>query len=251
MTQDKNPETVAPSNKVVQLPVNLPLELIPLYDWWKKSGPQFLIQTGIAVILVVAVLGGKQYYDTKVATANKELLKASTTEELESLVNDYGKWKVGNAARLRLAKSYYDAGKYELALSTYDDCLKKGAPVGFEEVAVMGRAVCLEAIGEKRLDEALTVYSDFIAKNPNHFLTTQAWLGKARVLALQGKKDAAAKLLETFKAEKNNDPMAEMAVTQLQGVIARYEPRQSFPMTDMSTAPVTLPATVSEQLKAK
>jgi predicted negative regulator of RcsB-dependent stress response len=251
MTQDKNPEPVAPTNKVVQLPVNLPLEFIPLYDWWKKSGSQFLIQSGIAVILVVAVLGGKQYYDSTVATANKELLKASTTEELETLVKSYGKWKVGNTARLRLAKSYYDSGKYDDALATYNDCLSKGAPVGFAEVVVMGRAICLEAKGEKFLDEALTAYSEFIAKNPDHFLVPQAWMGKARILALQGKKDAASKMLETLKAEKNNDPMTEMAVTQLQGVIARYESAKAFPMTDLSTAPVTVPLTVSEQPKTK
>jgi len=251
MTQDKNPKTVVPTNKVVQLPVNLPLEFIPLYDWWKKSGSQFLIQTGIVLILVVSVLGGKQYYDSTIASANKELLKASTTEELETLVQNYGKWKVGNTARLRLAKSLYDSGKYDEALETYDACINKGAPVGFAEVAVMGRAICLEAKGDEFLDKAMTAYTDFIDKNPTHFLVTQAKMGQARILTLQGKKDEAAKKLETLKAEKNSDPMAEMAITQLQGVIARYEPRKAFSMTDISTAPVTVPATVTEQPKIK
>ena len=251
MTQDKNPEAVVPTNKVVQLPVNLPLEFIPLYDWWKKSGSQFLIQTGIVLILVISVLGGKQYYDSTIASANKELLKASTTEELETLVRNYGKWKIGNTARLRLAKSHFDSGKYDEALETYNACISKGAPVGFAEVAVMGRAICLEAMGEDRLGEAMTAYTDFTAKNPKHFLVTQARMGQARILTLQGKKDMATQMLETFKAEKNSDPMAEMAITQLQGVIARYEPRKAFPMTDISTVPVTAPATATEQPKTK
>jgi predicted negative regulator of RcsB-dependent stress response len=231
MTQDKNPDTVAPTDKVVQLPVNLPLELIPLYDWWKKNGGQFLIQASIAVILVVGIIGGKQYYASKVATANQELLKATTTEELETLVGNYGSWKVGNAARLRLAKSYYDSEKYEEALGVYETCISKGAPAGFEEVAVLGRAICLEAIGNERLDDAMKAYTDFIAKYPNHFLATQANMGQARILALKGKKDEATKLLETLKAEKNKDPMAELAITQLQGVIARYKPRSAFSLT--------------------
>jgi len=247
MTQEQNPKTVVPENKVVQLPVNLPLELIPLYDWWKTNGTQFIIQTGLVVILVGSVLGGKQYYDSKVATANQELLKASTTEELESLVSNYGRWKVGNAARLRLAKSLYDAEKYDEALEAYDLCLKKGAPVGFEEVAVMGRALCLEAAGAERLEEAAKAYAAFIAKYPEHFLVTQAQMGQARILALQGKKAEAATMLETLKAGKNNDPMAEMAITQLQGVIARYEPRNASPLTELSTAPVTAPTTVTGQ----
>lgn len=249
MTQDTKSETVAPVNKSAQLPPNLPLELIPLYDWWKKNGSQFVVQTGIAIILAGSVIGGMQYYKSSVATANKELLKANTTEELEALVHNYSRWKVGNTARLRLAKSYYDTGKYEEALGAYDTCISKGAPVGFAEVAVMGRAVCFEALN--RLDEAMKAYEAFIKDNSSHFLVTQAKMGQARVLALQGKKDEAKKLLETLKAEKNNDPMAEMAIVQLQGVIARYEPRKAVSMTDMSTAPVTVPAAVSGQPKTK
>jgi tetratricopeptide (TPR) repeat protein len=144
----------------------------------------------------------------------------------------------------------YDSGKYDEALETYNACISKGAPVGFAEVAVMGRAICLEALDTRR-DEAMTAYTDFIAKNPTHFLVTQARMGQARILTLQGKKDQATKMLETFKAEKNSDPMAEMAITQLQGVIARYEPRKAFPLTDISTVPVTVPATAPEQPKTK
>jgi len=251
MTQDKNPETVAPTNKVVQLPANLPLELIPLYDWWKKSGGQFLVQAGIAIILIIAIVGGKQYYTSKVAMANQELLKATTTEELESLVNDYGTWKVGNAARLRLAKSHYDSEKYEEALEAYETCISKGAPAGFEEVAVLGRAICLEALGVERLDDAMKAYTDFIAKYPAHFLVTQAKMGQSRILALKGKKDEAAQMLETLKAEKNKDPMAELAITQLQGVIARYEARSAFSLTEPTTTPVTVPAVLPDLSKTK
>jgi predicted negative regulator of RcsB-dependent stress response len=251
MTHDKNPETVAPTNNVVQLPVNLPLELIPLYDWWKKSGGQFLIQASIAVILVVAIVGGKQYYDSKIATANQELLKASTTEELETLVGNYGTWKVGNAARLRLAKSYYDSEKYEEALGVYDTCISKGSPAGFEEVAVLGRAICLEALGVERSDDAAKAYADFIEKYPTHFLVTQAKMGQARILALKGKKDEATKMLETLKAAKNKDPMAELAITQLQGVIARYAPRSAFSLTEPTATPVTAPATLLNPAKTK
>ena len=249
MTQDKKSETVAPEKKSVQLPVNLPLEFIPLYDWWKTNGSQFMIQAAIVVILVGSVIGGKYYYKSSIAAANKELLKASTTEELEVLVNNYSKWQVGNTARLRLAKSYYDAGRYEDALARYDICVSKGKPAGFVEVAVMGRAMCFEALG--RLDEAKTAYTEFEKANPTHFLVMQAQMGQARVLTLQGKKDEAKKLLETLKAGKNSEPMAEMAIAQLQGVIARYEPRKDNSLTDTSIAPVVVPATAPAKPEAK
>ena len=249
MTQDKKSETVAPDKKLAQLPVNLPLEFIPLYDWWKTNGSQFMIQAAIVVILVGSVMGGKYYYKSSIAAANKELLKANTTEEMESLVNHYSKWKVGHTARLRLAKSYYDTGKYEDALAMYDICVSKGKPSGFVEVAVMGRAICFEALN--RLDDAMTAYTEFKKANPTHFLVIQAQMGQARVLTLQGKKDEAKKLLETLKAEKNSAPMAEMAIAQLQGVIARYEPRKTISLTDTSIAPVAVPATVTAKPETK
>lgn len=249
MTPDTNAETVAPGKKTAELPVNLPLEFIPLYDWWKKNGSQFMVQAGIVVLVVGSVLGGKQYYQSRVAAANKELLKASTTEELETLVQSYSKWKIGNTARLRLAKSYYDASKYEEALATYNTCISKGAPFGFAEVAVLGRAICLEALD--RQEEALDAYSAFMKEYPEHFLLMQAKMGQARVLALQGKKDQAKELLETLKAEKNSDPMAEMAVAQLQGVIARYEPRKAVSLLDTPLAPGTAPLTAPAQPETK
>jgi len=198
MTQDTKAETVAPAKKSAQLPVNLPLEFIPLYDWWKKSGSQFMVQVGIVIVVTGSIFGGKYYYKSSIATANMELRKASTTEELEALVNNYGRWKVGNTARLRLAKNLYDSGKYEEALAMYDTCISKGAPAGFAEVAVMGRAICFEALN--RLDEAMAGYTAFMKDQPTHFLVLQAQLGQARVLTLQGKKDEAKKLLETLKA---------------------------------------------------
>ena len=249
MTQDTKAEMVAPANKVAQLPVNLPLEFIPLYDWWKTNGSQFMIQVSIVLIVVGSIYGGKHYYTSSVAAANKELLKASTTEELESLVNNYSKWKVGNTARLRLAKSYYDIGKYEDALATYEVCISKGAPFGFEEVAVMGRAICFEALN--RLDEATAAYLSFMKEHPTHFLVIQAQMGQARVLTLQGKKSEAKKLLETVKADKNSAPMTEMAIAQLQGVIARHEPRKMGSLMDSSSAPVSVPATAPAKRATK
>jgi tetratricopeptide (TPR) repeat protein len=242
MTQDTKAETVTPEKKSAKLPVNLPLELIPLYDWWKTNGTQFTIKAGIAVALIASVFGGTYYYKSRISSANKELLKASTTEEFETLVNNYGTWKIGNTARLRLAKSYFDAGRYEDALAMYDACISKGAPAGFAEVALMGRAICFEAL--ERLDKAAEAYEAFEKGHPAHFLVIQAQMGQARVLALQGKKDEAKTMLETLKAAKNKEPMAEMAIAQLQGVIARYEPRKDVSLTDTAVAPVAVPATV-------
>ena len=106
MSQEKRAAAVTPTTTPQAIPKNLPIEMLPLYDWWKANGSQFLI----TVVAVVVVGGGaftfKQYRENKISSANKELLKANSLEELETVVAQYGSTKAGNAARLRLAKAY-------------------------------------------------------------------------------------------------------------------------------------------------
>jgi predicted negative regulator of RcsB-dependent stress response len=225
------------------IPKNLPIEMLPLYDWWKANGGQFLV-----TLAAVAVLGGgafayQQYRTGKIAGANKALVEASTLEELETLAQKYGATKAGNVARLRLAKAYYDASNFEEALASYDTCLSKGAPKGFAEIARLGRAHALE--GLNRLDEALVAYEAFDKAAEGHFLQPQAKMGIARIYTLQGKKDEAKKLLENLKAQKTGSPVWEMAVANLEGVVNRYEPRAArslFDAADEAAKKVKQPA---------
>ena len=242
------PETPKPVE--VPIPENLPEELLPLYDWWKANGKQFLIMVAAAAVLLGGALTLKRVRASKIAAANQELLKANSLDELEAAVAKYGATKAGNATRMRLAKAYFDASKYEEALQAYDLCLRKGAPTGFKEIAELGRAHTLE--GLNRLDEALQAFQTFEKNYTDHFLRPQAVMGTARVMTLQGKKDEAKKLLENLKAEKTDDAVWEMAIANLEGVITRYEPRAERSLFDAANeaakavdapAPITVPAT--------
>ncbi len=242
------PETPKPVE--VPIPENLPEELLPLYDWWKANGKQFLITLAVAAVLLSGALTFKRVRTGKIAAANQELLRANSLDELEAAVAKYGSTKAGNATRMRLAKAYFDASKYEEALQAYDLCLRKGAPAGFKEIAELGRAHTLE--GLNRLDEALQAFQTFEKNYADHFLRPQAVMGIARVMTLQGKKDEAKKLLENLKAEKTDDAVWEMAIANLEGVITRYEPRAERSLFDAANeaakavdapAPITVPAT--------
>jgi len=242
------PETPKPVE--VPIPENLPEELLPLYDWWKANGKQFLIMVAATAVLLGGALTLKRVRASKIAAANQELLKANSLDELEAAVAKYGSTKAGNATRMRLAKAYFDASKYEEALQAYDLCLRKGAPTGFKEIAELGRAHTLE--GLNRLDEALQAFQTFEKNYTDHFLRPQAVMGTARVMTLQGKKDEAKKLLENLKAEKTDDAVWEMAIANLEGVITRYEPRAERSLFDAANeaatavdapAPITVPAT--------
>ena len=242
------PETPKPVE--VPIPENLPEELLPLYDWWKANGKQFLIMVAATAVLLGGALTLKRVRASKIAAANQELLKANSLDELEAAVAKYGSTKAGNATRMRLAKAYFDASKYEEALQAYDLCLRKGAPTGFKEIAELGRAHTLE--GLNRLDEALQAFQTFEKNYTDHFLRPQAVMGTARVMTLQGKKDEAKELLENLKAEKTDDAVWEMAIANLEGVITRYEPRAERSLFDAANeaatavdapAPITVPAT--------
>jgi len=230
MTQKKTADKPGVAKQGADIPANLPLELVPVYLWWRENGNQLLMNLAVALVVAGLVFGASEWYKNRAANANREFMQAMSLDGLQAVVDKYGSTKVGNAARLRLAKAYFDAEDYEAALQAYEVCLKKGEPAGFAGFARLGRAHALEATGD--LDEAFAAYSKFVADTPEHFLVARAQMGLARVLALQGKKDEAKRLLETLKAEKTGEPMVEMAVAQLTGVIDRYEPRVTRSLFD-------------------
>lgn len=214
------------------IPEILPEELLPLYDWWKEKGTRSLITSGAIALVAVGVLGFMHYRKSQVAEANIQLTKANSIEELEELTAKYGNLKAGNAARIRLAKAYYDASKYEDALAAYDECESKGTPKGFEDIVTLGRAHSLEAL--KKTDEALAIFKNFVETRKGSFLYPQAVMGEARVMTMQGKKDEAKLLLEKLKAEKTGEPAWEMTIASLDDVIDRYEPRKKRSLFDMA-----------------
>jgi len=233
MTQKKaEDKPVVVTKQEAAVPANLPLGLIPVYIWWKENGSRFLMNVAVVLIIVGAAFGYREWRNGRDVSANAAFLQANSVGEFEDFVATYGSMKIGNAMRLRLARAYFDAGKYEEALDVYEACLKKGAPEGFAGTAQLGRAHALEAMGS--LDEANAAYRQFVEANAKHFLAWKAQMGLARVLALQGKKQEAQNLLEVLKAEKTDERMAVEAIDQLAGVINRYEPRAARSLFDLA-----------------
>jgi hypothetical protein len=137
MTHETNIATRTPTPSGNTLPSNLPIELLPVYDWWKTNGSQFLVTLVTAGILF---LGAWAFMHTgnKKSQSPMRIGPGHSLEDLEVVVAKYGSTKAGNAARLRLAKAYFDAANYEEALNAYTVCLKKGPRRGFSGVAASG-----------------------------------------------------------------------------------------------------------------
>lgn len=222
------------SVNTTSLPKNLPAEFIPLYDWWQTNGNTLLTAVGVCAILFGGVYFFHSYRANRLTAANQAFLKARSLEDLESIAAQYGSTKPGNIARIQLAKNYYDAANYDAALRTYKEALKQGLPTAFRGIAELGCAHALEGLNQ--LPEALESFVEFATKNQDHFLYAQAVMGEARVMALMGRKDEARNRLEKLKAEKTGEIAVEMAVANLDNVIARYEPRSERSLFDMADA---------------
>jgi predicted negative regulator of RcsB-dependent stress response len=205
-------------------------ELIPLWDWWVKEGKSTLVTLGVVALLVAGYYGGRSWYQSRYAAANQALSGAYTVEDLEAAASSYGSTKIGPAIKLRLAKSYYDAERYDDALAVYDELSgKKFADGAFDDIVVVGRAYCLE--GQGKFAEARKVFSDYAADegNKDAYLLLTAQLGAARTRALAGEKDAALKDLEALKAAKKDDTFAEARIDRLSDLIKRYDPNRKAP----------------------
>lgn len=202
-------------------------ELLPLWDWWVKEGRSTLMMVVIAGLAVAAFYAGRNWLRARDAAANAALVNAYTTEELETAVSNYGSTKVGFALRVRLAKSYYDAERYQDALDTYDVLVgKAGKNAAFADVAVVGRAYALE--GLKKYKEAGKAFADYagVPGNTNSYLILTARLGAARCKALDGDKDGALKDFEALKAG-TSDEMAKMRIDRMMDAVKRYDPKRA------------------------
>ncbi len=220
--------------KTEQTPEQIPAfikkapELLPLWDWWVKEGKSTLTMLVLAGAVVGAFYGIRGYLRSRDAAANAALTNSYTTDDLEAAVSSYGSSKVGPALKLRLAKAYYDAERYQDAFDTYDALAAKADKIpAFADVAYIGRAYSLE--GLKKYQEAREAYAAFAKdeSKTNSFLALSAKLGDARCQALAGDKDGAVKALDAIKATLKDDKLAEARVERLTDAIKRYEPGRS------------------------
>ena len=172
----------------------------------------------VAALAVGGYYGVKNYRASKKAAASQAVSGTYTTDEVEEAVSKFGGSDAGGVLKIRLAKKYYDDARYEEALSQYDD-VAKDAPDGFADIAVVGRAQCLEAL--QKYDDALAAYSGFTEANPKSCLALTARLGALRVTALKGDSAKALEGLKSLKDEVKDDEMAKLRVEKAEDVVKR------------------------------
>ena len=133
-------------------------ELIPLWDWWVKEGRSTAIMVAVAGLAVAAFYGTRNWMKGRDAAASAALVKMASpnapggglVDEQEEAVATYGSTKAGPKMKIVLAKSYFDAERYEDALQVYDELVKDaGKNQDMADIAAVGRAQALEGIASQ------------------------------------------------------------------------------------------------------
>ena len=195
-------------------------EFIPLIEWWEKDGKEYVTGLLIAAVLVGGWYGWKHHRASVQNAAADAVASAYTVEEMEDAVSRFGKTPTGGALRLRLAKGYFDAGRYEEALAAYD-AAAADAPDGFADVPAVGRAQCLEAMS--KFDEAQKAFDAFAEANPSNYLALTARLGAARCIAQAGDRKKALARIDAIRAASKDDDMAVARIDATESLIKRFE----------------------------
>jgi len=204
-------------------------ELEQLIQELKAAAPWFLA----AAIAVGGYYGVRKYLADRRAAASEVVATAYTTDELEDAVAKFGGDRVGGLLKLRLAKSYFDAGNFDGALEIYS-ALEGKEPDGFADVVPVGKAQCLEALG--RFAEAAEAFDAFASANGGSFLALTAKLGAARCVAQGGDRAKALERLAALEGEVGGDDLAKSRVETTADLVKRYEKRAARSLFDAADA---------------
>ena len=194
-------------------------ELLPLVEWWEKDGKQTVIWLLVAAIAVGGWYGWKNHRQAVKRAASEALVNAYTTEEIEDAVAKFSGSATAGSLKLRLAKSYFDAGRYDEALSQYE-ALAGNAPDGFADIPAVGKAQCLEALG--KFDEAAKQFDAFSEANPKSYLALTAQLGAARCFAQQGDKKKALARIDALKQANKEEGIEKARIEATETAIKRF-----------------------------
>lgn len=195
-------------------------ELIPIIEWWEKDGKQLVLWLVIAAIAVGGYYAWKNHRAQRLAASSDALVSAYTTEEMEEAVSKYASTGAAGALKIKLAKNYFDAGRFEEALSQYES-FKDGEPEGFADIPKVGKAQCLEALG--RFAEAKAAFEAFAAANPSNYLALTAQLGAVRTTAEAGDKAKALEALAALKESVKDDEISKARVEATETLVKRFE----------------------------
>ncbi len=179
---------------------------------------KILISIMVILVVVVIMVSVQRSRDQRLAAGFAELADAEATEKLIELSNEFDGTEVGELATLKLARSFYQNGNYEKALTYFSLFLKKYSNSEMAEAAELGEAYTLEASG--KLAQAEASYDNISKTAVAQNVRMDALSGAGRTALNQGKLAQAEeyyqRLLEgsaeagNFYKEKASNALADI-----------------------------------------
>ncbi len=182
-------------------------DVVAVKAWIDQYGSYAVSAVLVVLIALAAVHMLKNRRESRMAEASQRLAAAQSASDLEAIIADFRTSDIAPLAHIALAKVNFENGDYDLALSQYDDFLKKWPKHDMKTTAQLGRIVCIESRGQApALQEASAAFAAFATENKGHFLAPQAILGQARCLEQLGDLEQARTVYEDFIANHPDNP---------------------------------------------
>lgn len=196
-----------------------------------------------AFVAVAAIFIWKNGRDSRKQEASELLLQASSLEQLQKISGEFADTPSGAFALVAEGTAHFNAARYQEAMATFEK-LKQGHPGHpASDIAEYLHAVSQEANGD--LSAARAAYEAFASSRPTHYLTPSATFGKARCLAQEGNPQEAVTVYEDFIAANPDSPWkreAEYGASETKRKMRQMAAAASQPQpAQETTIPFALP----------
>ena len=209
-----NDETTTPEKEEVEVD-----ELQQLMKAIRRHGIPAAVGAAIVLAVVLGITQHRRYVENCVEKASTLLLSARTAQEFDNILATYPSTPSAPLALLKLAKTHFDSGNYDMAMGKYEQFKLQFGEHETAPAADLGRLHCLEA--KNLFDEALAGFETLSAEHPGHFLLPQTLLGQGRCLEQLGRLEDARILYEEFAADHAGTDWAFRAEEALRTVNKR------------------------------
>lgn len=197
--------------------------------WFQRHGSHALTAILAVLIAITGFNMLRSRLERRTVEADRRLASAQSVTDFEALIRDFEKTGTAPLAVLSLGKLHFDNGNYEAALTQYERFLTQWPTHDMTTAATLGRIFCIEARGQQgALEEAAAAFAAFAAGNPGHYLYPQAVFGQARCLEQLNRLEEARTLYEDFIAANPDNlwsTRAEELLTAIQRRLRRAAPQ--------------------------
>ena len=181
-------------------------------DWiaflaWLEVNKKRLITGAIVALCLIAVVSLYGWYANENEAAASRALSSALTpfgggdtasksnlDTLKSVVSSYSGTKAATRAELEIGAALFTQGDYAGASAQFERFLREHAGSPWSGQAFFGVAACLDA--QKKNDEAVKKYGDFIVRYPSDPSADQARLNQGLIYEQSQKLDKAAELYD-------------------------------------------------------